>query len=682
MLLREPVFNTVIMSEHGRFVAFNGAGLLYDTDTLSLSSMERDTKLYIYCYDKEVDVKHLKRWVNALKIIMEGPDPTKADGSKTCIKIAIEDALTPYIEEKIARDKAVVDPLPKKKKAHIQKTAVDPAVYGIVGNVINSYPLTDPMQLKVLYIYCETNANALEHITEALEETADDAGKKRFYGNVLLYWATLDNGERERSPFAPVWHDDPAMLGKGEVTLTPEVFLIMARSMTELYSINNRVRTDGSKAEAKRIHGLLDRVCLEAAIERAGYKYSEFKEWLPLHLIFADDDGRVVEAKMAARLAAVERMVAEGDDERLTMLESLDRSYVKIHKSAFQHCTDADGSLDFNPLVPLGLTHILYLLRYKIAQLKGADYASVIASFGLSEERVSAQIYADAIIDYTPERGDPTKWFRRLKAQAAKVDGFIDDVIAELKTGAYEKTYVKFFESTLLYLETLSSEERAAFPISAIRCVKEIGCLPKVRPDYAVSFLSEFVSRIAAAEPSSDPAERAEAVTVIFTELGETEENFWLRPYLMIEEEKVILIFKNSYDGDRPGSDVMAYKIPLKRYATPSLTELADLPFTSLAEFADFPEALLSRTHIKEDEYLNQGLGTEAFRLWLDYQFANSDCHRIGAETWSFNPRAIRIVEKTGFLHEGTSRELREWQGKRIDKLHFGMLRKEWEERR
>jgi len=106
-----------------------------------------------------------------------------------------------------------------------------------------------------------------------------------------------------------------------------------------------------------------------------------------------------------------------------------------------------------------------------------------------------------------------------------------------------------------------------------------------------------------------------------------------------------------------------------------------NLPIGGVSRYfhKDIKDAPIIGVSITVDEYLNQGLGTEAYKLWLDYQFANSDIHRIGAETWSFNPRAIRIVEKIGFVHEGTTRELREWEGKRIDKLHFGMLRKEWE---
>jgi len=93
----------------------------------------------------------------------------------------------------------------------------------------------------------------------------------------------------------------------------------------------------------------------------------------------------------------------------------------------------------------------------------------------------------------------------------------------------------------------------------------------------------------------------------------------------------------------------------------------------------DNKDAPIIGISITKDEYLNQGLGTEAYKLWLDYQFENSNIHRIGAETWSFNPRAIRIVEKVGFILEGRLRKLREWEGQRLDKLLYGMLRSEWE---
>ncbi len=81
---------------------------------------------------------------------------------------------------------------------------------------------------------------------------------------------------------------------------------------------------------------------------------------------------------------------------------------------------------------------------------------------------------------------------------------------------------------------------------------------------------------------------------------------------------------------------------------------------------------------ICEDAYLNRGLGTEALRLWIDHLFATSDVHKLGLETWSFNPRMIRVAEKAGFVYEGRQREVRKWQGEWLDLVLFGILREEW----
>lgn len=78
------------------------------------------------------------------------------------------------------------------------------------------------------------------------------------------------------------------------------------------------------------------------------------------------------------------------------------------------------------------------------------------------------------------------------------------------------------------------------------------------------------------------------------------------------------------------------------------------------------------------DDYLNQGYGTEALGLWVDYLFAHSEVHKIGLDTWSFNPRMVRVAEKIGFKYEGRQREMQFWQGEWLDLLHFGILREEW----
>jgi RimJ/RimL family protein N-acetyltransferase len=85
---------------------------------------------------------------------------------------------------------------------------------------------------------------------------------------------------------------------------------------------------------------------------------------------------------------------------------------------------------------------------------------------------------------------------------------------------------------------------------------------------------------------------------------------------------------------------------------------------------------------ICEDDDLGRGFGTEAFGLWIDYLFLHSEVHRLGLDTWSFNPRMKRVAEKLGLVYEGAERELREWQGQRLDLVHYGLLRREWLARR
>ncbi|MBT7619255.1 MAG: GNAT family N-acetyltransferase [Calditrichaeota bacterium] len=108
----------------------------------------------------------------------------------------------------------------------------------------------------------------------------------------------------------------------------------------------------------------------------------------------------------------------------------------------------------------------------------------------------------------------------------------------------------------------------------------------------------------------------------------------------------------------------------------------ANLPIGTVNRYGhkDNPYSCNLGISIQDDAYLNKGLGTEALQLWLNYQFSNTQVLRIGVETWSFNPRAIRVIENIGFKHEGTLRNLRKWEGQILDKLLFGLLREEWEQ--
>jgi RimJ/RimL family protein N-acetyltransferase len=92
-----------------------------------------------------------------------------------------------------------------------------------------------------------------------------------------------------------------------------------------------------------------------------------------------------------------------------------------------------------------------------------------------------------------------------------------------------------------------------------------------------------------------------------------------------------------------------------------------------------YPDVWYAGIDICEDDHLGLGIGTEALGLWIQYLFSHSDIHRIGLDTWSFNPRMMRVAEKLGFVPEGAERELIEWQGQRLDLVHYGLLRREWQ---
>ena len=60
---------------------------------------------------------------------------------------------------------------------------------------------------------------------------------------------------------------------------------------------------------------------------------------------------------------------------------------------------------------------------------------------------------------------------------------------------------------------------------------------------------------------------------------------------------------------------------------------------------------------IGDKKYWNKGYGTEALTLLLDYGFKALNLHNISLRVYSFNERAIKAYEKTGFKITGKKRE-------------------------
>ncbi|MDY7222680.1 GNAT family protein [Halalkalibacterium halodurans] len=81
---------------------------------------------------------------------------------------------------------------------------------------------------------------------------------------------------------------------------------------------------------------------------------------------------------------------------------------------------------------------------------------------------------------------------------------------------------------------------------------------------------------------------------------------------------------------------------------------------------------------IGEKTYWGKGYGFEALRLLLNYAFLEMNLHRVSLRVFSFNKKAIRLYEKLGFKHEGTSRQCLYRYGQWHDIVHMGILKDEY----
>ncbi|MGA8245461.1 MAG: GNAT family protein [Nocardioides sp.] len=72
------------------------------------------------------------------------------------------------------------------------------------------------------------------------------------------------------------------------------------------------------------------------------------------------------------------------------------------------------------------------------------------------------------------------------------------------------------------------------------------------------------------------------------------------------------------------------------------------------------------------------GYATEAARALLHWAFDTLDLNRVQAEADTRNLASARVLEKIGFVREGTLREDCVVNGKVSDSWVFGLLRREW----
>ncbi|MBE3559290.1 MAG: GNAT family N-acetyltransferase [Ktedonobacteraceae bacterium] len=84
---------------------------------------------------------------------------------------------------------------------------------------------------------------------------------------------------------------------------------------------------------------------------------------------------------------------------------------------------------------------------------------------------------------------------------------------------------------------------------------------------------------------------------------------------------------------------------------------------------------------IGDKQAWGRGIGSAALRILLDYAFTIEELERVYAETYSFNTRSFRLMERVGFQLEGTMRQHEIHNGIRQDMHLFGMLKSEFYQR-
>ncbi len=113
------------------------------------------------------------------------------------------------------------------------------------------------------------------------------------------------------------------------------------------------------------------------------------------------------------------------------------------------------------------------------------------------------------------------------------------------------------------------------------------------------------------------------------------------------------------------------------RLAIDRVADGAFIGWSSLTSWnRDFRSAAL--TYCLDDEAWGHGYATEAARALLDWGFDTLDLNRVQAETDTRNLASARVLEKLGFLHEGTLREDCIVNGEVSDSHVFGLLRRQW----
>lgn len=189
----------------------------------------------------------------------------------------------------------------------------------------------------------------------------------------------------------------------------------------------------------------------------------------------------------------------------------------------------------------------------------------------------------------------------------------------------------------LLFADALSSGNvaEAAIETSAIAPESKVGrpegeSVDKADLKYIAGFLEEFVRelrKLTEQQAFPDPTERMNKVSELFLTLRpKNQPDFWMQPYLLLDEDRAIFIFKDGPNHLKYGSNPIAYAIEFGQHL-PSFegTDLLKRLFIAQGEYLErvrkeerFYLALRSIGHSRA---LNPSTSALASLTWLEFGY-------------------------------------------------------------
>lgn len=81
---------------------------------------------------------------------------------------------------------------------------------------------------------------------------------------------------------------------------------------------------------------------------------------------------------------------------------------------------------------------------------------------------------------------------------------------------------------------------------------------------------------------------------------------------------------------------------------------------------------------IGDKDYWGKGYGTDAMNVLVNFIFEQMNINKVKLHVFSFNERAIKSYEKSGFIREGVLRKEIYKDGKYYDDIVMGILKEEY----